>query len=455
MIFKSINPATGKVIASYATMSKSQVNSIVNRVHEGFLYWRQTDFQKRKRVLLKVKDLLLKRQEACAQLMTQEMGKPIGQARKEIEKCALACEYFANHAESILKSHVIKTDAKKSYVAFEPLGVIFAIMPWNFPFWQVIRFLAPMIMSGNAGILKHSSNVTGCALALENIMRDAGAGKEIFRTIVIDNSSSVAVIEHPFIKAVTLTGSTRAGKSVAATAGAVLKKLVLELGGSDPYIILKDANLNQAVDACVASRLINSGQSCVAAKRFIVVKDVKDEFERLFVAKMKAKKMGDPLSLDTDVGPMARLDLRDELHAQVKKSIRQGAKLLCGGYIPKMTGAYYPVTVLSNVKKNMLAYHEELFGPVATIIPVKNEKEAIAVANDNRYGLGAAIFSKNSKRAEIVAKAEIQAGCCFVNSLVRSDPRLPFGGINESGYGRELSTFGMYEFVNIKTVYVA
>ena len=455
MVFKSINPATGKQFVTYKVMPQKHIDGIINNLHRSYLSWSQTDFEYRRKILKKAGEILIKRKNVYAKLMTDEMGKPIVQAVSEIEKCAYICQYFAQQAEEFLAPQIIKTDARKSYITFEPLGVIFAIMPWNFPFWQVFRFLAPMIMSGNVGILKHSPNVTGCALVIEDIIRDTGVKKEIFRTIIADNDAASFVIQHPHIKAVTLTGSTRAGRSVASQAGAVLKKAVLELGGSDPYIILKDADLDKAVTTCVTSRMINSGQSCIAAKRFIVVKSLQKKFEKMFVAQMKAKKMGDPLLDNTDIGPMARFDLRDELHAQVQKSIRQGAKLLCGGYIPLGDGAFYPATVLSDVKKNMLAYSEELFGPVASIIPVRNEKEAIAVANDNQYGLGAAVFSQNYRKAEMIAKKKIEAGSCFVNAFVRSDPRLPFGGIKGSGYGREMSYFGIYEFVNIKTVYVA
>jgi len=327
-------------------------------------------------------------------------------------------------------------------------------MPWNFPLWQVFRFAVPALMAGNAGILKHASNVSGSALAIEDIFRKAGSPKNLFRTILVQSSKMDNVIEHPLIRAVTLTGSVPAGRSVASKAGYVLKKTVMELGGSDPYLILEDADLEQTAATCVSARLINGGQSCIAAKRFIIVEAVYNEFEKLFVQKMKRVKMGDPFNEENLLGPQASIPLRDELHQQVIRSVELGAKLLLGGTIPKKKGAFYPATVLTNVKKGMPAYDEELFGPVAALIKVKDENEAIEVANDSVFGLGAAVFTRNEERGEKIAKEKLNAGACFVNELVRSDPRLPFGGIKDSGYGRELSSFGIREFVNIKTVYL-
>jgi len=387
--------------------------------------------------------------------MTEEMGKPIVQSRAEIEKCASVCDFYAQKAKEFLTPEKIETDAQKSYVSFQPLGIVLAVMPWNFPFWQVFRFLAPALMAGNAGVLKHASNVPGCALAIEEVIRKAGFPQNLFRALLIGSKDVNSVIEHSLVKAVTLTGSTLAGKAVAAKAGSVLKKSVLELGGSDPYVILDDADLDMAVSACVASRLVNGGQSCIAAKRFIVVESIRSEFEKLFVEQMKAKKMGNPIEENTDIGPQARHDLRNQLHNQVQQSIKDGAKLILGGEIPEDKGAYYPPTVLTDIKKGMLAYDEELFGPVASIIPAKDEADALEKANDSVFGLGAAVFTKDIKKGEQIAEKGLEAGCCFVNTFVRSDPRLPFGGIKESGYGRELSSFGIREFVNIKTVYVA
>lgn len=455
MEFKSINPATNKIIKSYKLMSHEEVDSILENLHSGFMSWRVKNFEEKGKYLKNLSRVLNDKSSDLAKLMAEEMGKPISQGVKEIEKCAQVCVYYETHAKAFLSPQEIKTDARKSYASFEPLGIVFAIMPWNFPFWQVFRFLAPALMAGNVGVLKHSQNVSGCALAIEDMIKEAGFPDDVFRSLIIDNDGAESVIEHRLVKAVTLTGSTRAGKAVASKAGSVLKKVVLELGGSDPYIVLEDADLDHAVDICVTSRLVNNGQSCIAAKRFIIPNSLVKTFEQKMVRQMSVKKFGDPFEKDTDLGPMARHDLRDELHEQVMKSVEQGAVKLLGGEIPKNEGAYYPPTVLTSVKKGMVAYEEELFGPVATIIPVEDEDEAIAVANDSVFGLGAAIFSKDINRAEKIAKEKLDAGACFVNSFVRSDPRLPFGGIKESGYGRELSSFGIHEFVNIKTVYVA
>jgi succinate-semialdehyde dehydrogenase / glutarate-semialdehyde dehydrogenase len=387
-------------------------------------------------------------------LMAQEMGKPVKDGRAEAEKCAWACDYYAENAEAFLRPEVIPTDASKSYVVFQPLGVVLAVMPWNFPFWQVFRFAAPALMAGNAGVLKHASNVPACALAIEDVFRTAGFPAHIFRTLLIGSKQVDAVIENPLVRAVTLTGSTPAGKSVAKKAGEMLKKTVLELGGSDAYVVLADADLEATVTTCVASRLINAGQSCIAAKRFIVPDSLRQRFEEGFVARMSAIKVGDPLDEHTQMGPLARHDLRAELHQQVQESIAKGATCLLGGTMPESKGAFYPPTVLTNVKKGMPAYDEELFGPVAAIIVVKEEQEAIRVANDSIFGLGAAVFTQDLAKGERIAATEIEAGCCFVNAFVKSDPRLPFGGVKESGYGRELSSYGIKEFVNIKTVFV-
>jgi succinate-semialdehyde dehydrogenase/glutarate-semialdehyde dehydrogenase len=404
--------------------------------------------------MMNASNILRVKKEEYSKLMTLEMGKPIAQSRAEVEKCAWVCEYYAENAEKFLGDELISTDASKSFVSFQPLGIVLAVMPWNFPFWQVFRFAAPGLMAGNAGILKHASNVSGCALAIEEVFREAGFPENLFSTILVPSSQMEEVIKNEKIKAVTLTGSVPAGKAVAKTAGSVLKKTVMELGGSDPYLILEDADLEMASDTCVTARLINGGQSCIAAKRFIVVEKVYDSFEKLYLEKMKSKKMGDPFDEANHIGPQASVPLRDELHLQVEKSIELGAKLLLGGKIPEMRGAWYPPTVLTNVKKGMPAYDEELFGPVAALIKAKDEAEAIEIANDSIFGLGAAVFTKDVNRGEKIAKEKIEAGCCFVNAFVKSDPRLPFGGIKESGYGRELSSFGIREFVNIKSVFV-
>lgn len=453
-MIKSMNPVTGEEIKSYDEMSLEKIESIINKTQSAFLSWSETDFSDRKPLMEKASHILKERKDKYAKLMTEEMGKPIKQSYAEVEKCAWVCDYFADKAELFLADEIVDTEASNSFITFQPLGVVLAIMPWNFPFWQVFRFAAPNLMAGNAGILKHSSNVTGCALAIEEVFRDAGFPLNLFRTIVVSSKQVGEIINNKNVMAVTLTGSVPAGKSVAEKAGAVLKKTVLELGGSDPYLVLEDADLEKAAATCVNSRLINAGQSCIAAKRFIIVESVYDEFEKLFVENMKSKKMGDPFDENNDLGPQASVNLRDDLHRQVEESINRGAMLLLGGKVPEGNGAYYPPTVLANVKKGMPAYDEELFGPVAALIKVKDEEEGIAVANDTIFGLGAAVFTKDKKRGERIAAKKIKAGCCFVNEFVKSDPRLPFGGIKESGYGRELSAYGIKEFVNIKTVYV-
>ena len=453
-MIKSINPSDLQVIKTYNQMQPSELIKIIDLADKAFEDWKTISFSARSKLMLKAADVLKKNKEEYSKLMTLEMGKPIAQSRAEVEKCAWVCEYYAENAEKFLSDELITTDASKSFVTFQPLGVVLAVMPWNFPFWQVFRFAAPSLMAGNSGILKHASNVSGCALAIEEVFREAGFPKNLFKTILVPSSEMESVIKNEKIKAVTLTGSVPAGKSVAKTAGSVLKKTVMELGGSDPYVILEDADLEMAAETCVNARLINGGQSCIAAKRFIVVEKIYNEFEKLFVEKMKLKKMGDPFDESNDLGPQASVSLRDDLHKQVEKSIKLGAELLLGGKIPEIKGAYYPPTVLSNVKKGMPAYDEELFGPVAAIIKSKDETEAIKIANDTIFGLGAAVFTSDMKRGEKIAKEKLQAGCCFVNAFVKSDPRLPFGGIKESGYGRELSAFGIKEFVNIKTIYI-
>jgi len=454
MKITSKNPATGQTIQAYQEMTPDEVNKIIEQVHQAFLDWRETSFAERAALMKNVAKRLRSDIEMHARLMAAEMGKPITAGRAEAEKCAWVCDYYAENAEKFLQPEMVKTDASKSFITFQPLGVILAVMPWNFPYWQVFRFAAPGLMAGNVGILKHASNVPGCSFAIENIFTKAGFPDNVFRSLLISSKQIDAVIANPLVKAATLTGSTPAGRAVGRKAGEMLKKSVLELGGSDPYIILEDADLEVAVTTCVTSRLINSGQSCIAAKRFIVVEPIRERFEQLYVEQMKTRKMGNPLEEDTEVGPQARHDLRDDLHRQVTESIKKGARCLLGGKIPDGPGAYYPPTVLTDVKKGMPAFDEELFGPVAAIIPVKDENEAIQVANDSQFGLGAAVFTQDVARGEDIAANKLEAGCCFVNAFVKSDPRLPFGGIKESGYGRELSHYGIKEFVNIKTVYI-
>lgn len=450
---QSINPATEEVIKTYEIFSKTKVQAAIEAVHDSFMKWRRISFKKRKALMKNAAKILRKNIESYAALMTQEMGKPITQAKTEIEKCAWNCEFFAENAQAFLQDEFVETDAKKSYVHFEPLGVILAVMPWNFPFWQVFRFAAPSLMAGNAVILKHASNVSGCALAIEKIFHEAGFPKNIFRTLIMPSSEIESVIGYPLVKAVTITGSSAAGENVASLAGKYLKKSVLELGGSDPFIVLDDADVFSCATTAAKARNINTGQSCIAAKRFIIFEKIADQFEKLFTEQMKNAVIGDPMDPKTQVGPMARADLLEALDLQIKESIKKGAKLLTGGFRLPRKGYFYAPTVLSYVKKGMPAYDEETFGPVAAIIRVKNLKEAVEVANDTPYGLGVSIWTKNSKKGELLAR-EIEAGAVFVNGIVKSDPRLPFGGIKQSGYGRELASYGIKEFVNIQSVWI-
>ena len=453
-MLKSINPTTGKIVKTYEKHSKKGVEKIINSVDKFWNNWRFNGFSQKAVLMQNLSSLLRSKKEELALLMALEMGKVIREGISEIEKCAWVCEYYAGNAESFLENEFIETESYRSFVSYQPLGTILAVMPWNFPFWQVFRFLAPTLMAGNTAVLKHASNVPGCAMAIEELVSEAGFPENVFRTLLICSNQVENVIRHPAIRAVSLTGSTPAGRSVAAIAGSVLKKCVLELGGSDPYLILADADLNVAAKICAKSRLLNTGQSCIAAKRFVVVDEVYSEFIEHFTYEMNAAHFGDPCENDTTMGPMARMDLRDELHQQVSKSVKNGAEVILGGEIPNRKGAFYPPTILENIKPGMPAYDEELFGPVASVIRVKDEKEAIKVANDTSFGLGAAVFTKDLKKGEIIAEFQLDAGCCFVNDFVKSDPRLPFGGIRESGYGRELSTLGIKEFMNAKTVVV-
>ena len=453
-MLESINPANDELIASYEETSTEAIASAVTLADRAFPAWRELDFKSRAEAMGRAASLLEAGKAELAELMAAEMGKPLKQGRAEVEKCASACRYYAENAARFLAPQPIETDAAKSYVAFPPLGVILAVMPWNFPLWQVFRFAAPALMAGNACLLKHASNVTGCALAIGRLLREAGFPENLFTVLCVRAGAVEKVLERREVAAVTLTGSAAAGRAIAAQAGRLLKKSVLELGGSDPYVVLEDAEMESAVETCVASRLINAGQSCIAAKRFIVVESIRREFTERFVAAMRSKRMGSPLDADVDLGPMARRDLREQLHAQVVESVRRGAKLLLGGEIPSGPGAYYPPTVLADVGPGMPAYEEETFGPVAAVIAARDEADAIRIANDSTFGLGSAIFTRDKARGERLAAESLEAGSCFVNALVRSDPRLPFGGIKESGDGRELSAFGIREFVNVKTVYV-
>jgi len=450
---KAVNPATDEVIKEYREHSEKEVKEIIGLVDKDFRDWRGTSFGHRSKLMFKAAEVLRSSADEFAKIMTSEMGKPITEARAEVEKSAWVCEYYAENAERFLSDEFIETDASKSFVAFQPLGVVLAVMPWNFPFWQVFRFAAPALMAGNAGVLKHASNVPGSALAIERVFIEAGFPKNIFRTLLISSKLVEGILRDDRIAAATLTGSEPAGKSVASIAGDELKKTVLELGGSDPFIILEDAEFPACAQNAAKSRMINNGQSCIAAKRFIVVESVLEQFTNQMVEQMKKLKVGDPFNEKTDVGPLARKDLRDDLHEQVQKSVKKGAKVLLGGEPVDGPGAFYEPTVLGNVKKGMVAYHEETFGPVAAIIPVKDMEEAIEVANDSVFGLGGAVWSNDLKKAEEAAR-RVETGAMFVNGFTKSDPRLPFGGVKTSGYGRELSHYGIKEFVNIKTIWI-
>lgn len=456
MSIQSINPLNGKLVQSYVADSDAAVESKIVHAHEIWPEWRKVSLAEKARLLDNLANVLGERKTDLAMLMALEMGKPLKDGISEIEKCATVCTYYAKNGADFLRDQEVETEASKSFISFQPLGVVLAIMPWNFPFWQAFRFLAPGLMAGNCGVLKHASNVPGCALAIEDVLLAAGFPKYVFQTLLIDSKATQKVIAHPFVKAVTLTGSTEAGMQVAQQAAGLLKKSVLELGGSDPYLILEDADVEFAAEVCAQSRLINNGQSCIAAKRFIAVESVEKVFLESFTARMAEKVTGDPLDEHSDLGPMARIDLRDELHKHVQKNIQQGATCILGGKIPDAGGehAFYTPTILTGIRKGMPAYTEETFGPVASVFSAKNSEEAIRIANDTSFGLGSAVFTRNIEEGERIAKFELQAGCSFVNSLVKSDPRLPFGGINQSGYGRELGLFGIHEFVNIKTIYV-
>ena len=450
----SINPANNKKINSYQEISKDSINQIIDSSFNAFLEWRNKSFSYRAKKMRHLAELLKQKKELLGLLMTKEMGKPIKQSIAEAEKCAWVCEYYADNAEKFLSQKEIPTGSTKSFISFQPIGIVLAIMPWNFPFWQVFRFASPALMAGNVGILKHASNVQGCAIEIEKLFLEAGFPKFAFSNLVIGSKKVSNVIKNSKISAVTLTGSTPAGKSVASLAGSLLKKTVLELGGNDPYVILEDADLDNAVKSCIAGRMLNAGQSCIAAKRFIVVQSSLKEFIDKVHNEIKKMKMGDPINPDINIGPMVNNIARDELHQQVLISIEKGAKLLFGGKIPQLDGAFYPPTLLVDVEPGMPAFDDELFGPVAVVISAKDQSHAIELANKTNFGLGAAIFTRDLDKGENIATKELEAGSCFVNDFVKSDPRLPFGGIKESGYGRELSEFGIQEFVNIKSVVV-
>jgi len=454
-MFKSINPMTGNVVAEYQAMNSEEVDSILQQTQQAQQLWRKVSFEERACLMLKAADLLVSNKQQYSEMMTAEMGKISAQGIGEIEKCAWVCRYYAEHAKTFLATEDIETDAHHSFVSYNPLGVVLAVMPWNFPFWQVFRFAAPGLMAGNACVLKHAPNTFGCALLIESVFREAGFPEHLFRSLLIDIPQTTRVIHNPHVAAITITSSVNAGRAVATEAGKVLKKCVLELGGSDPYIVLEDADINKAVEVGITGRFQNSGQTCIAAKRFIIIESVYEEFKQKFVTAASKLKMGDPTANDTYIGPQARLDLRDGLHDQVTRSVAAGATVLLGGEIPEGDGAFYPATVLADVKPGMAAWSEELFGPVATLICANDEADAIQIANDTDFGLSASVWTQDLARGERIASEQIESGAAFVNDMSKSDPRMPFGGIRQSGYGRELGIFGIREFVNIHSVWVS
>ena len=454
MTIEAINPATGDLIERFEETPAADVERVLATAQTTFHEWRTVPFHARAQLMRKAAEVLRAKKADYARTMALEMGKPVTQGEAEIDKCAWTCEHYADHAETYLAIQRRESDASSSYIRFDPLGPVLAVMPWNFPFWQVFRFAAPALMAGNVGVLKHASNVPRCALSIEEVFREAGFPRGAFATLLVGSSVVGRLIADPRITAVTLTGSDHAGSQVAERAGRELKKTVLELGGSDPFIVLADADVAATAKQAADARLINSGQSCIAAKRFIVVESIAEAFVPRFVDELRSRRMGDPLARETQVGPQARVDLRDALHKQVEESVRRGAQLLLGGHVPAGKGAFYPPTLLVAVDKGMPAFDEETFGPVAAVIRAKDDADAVRLANDSIFGLGASIWTRDRARGERMA-AEIEAGAVFVNGVVKSDARLPFGGIKRSGYGRELSEFGIREFVNIKSVWIA
>jgi succinate-semialdehyde dehydrogenase/glutarate-semialdehyde dehydrogenase len=452
---QTVNPATGAPGRTYEESTIQEARAAAAAAHRAFSAWRKTSFADRSAVMHKAAEILRARKDEFAALMTEEMGKTITDGRAEVEKCAFHCDWFADNAQAYLADERVDIGDGEAFVTYNPLGVVLAVMPWNFPFWQVFRFAAPALMAGNGALLKHASNVPGCALAIEEVLHEAGVPRDLFHTLLLPSGEVKALIEDEHIAAVTLTGSVAAGRSVATAAGGVLKKCVLELGGSDAYIVLEDADLEAAATVCAAARMVNAGQSCIAGKRFIVVRSIIERFETALVAAMGAYEMGEPRSEGTNLGPMVSAKARDEIHAQVEESIANGARLLLGGKIPDRPGAWYPATVLTDVRAGQPAHDEEVFGPVAAIIAAEDEGDAIRIANDSEFGLGSGVMTGDLDRGRRIAARELEAGMSFVNDNVRSDPRMPFGGIKHSGFGRECSSFGIREFTNIKSVLVA
>lgn len=453
MTIQTINPANGEPLATYEVADEETIMAALADGQSAFEAWRQDSFERRAQVLMAAAAQLRQDKQRLAELMTLEMGKAISESLAEVEKCAWVCEHYARYAQDYLAPRQVPTDARLSMVRHDPLGIILAVMPWNFPLWQVFRFAAPTLMAGNVGLLKHASNVPGCAAAITEVFLSAGAPKGVFNHLVLENKQVELLMADARVKGVSLTGSVRAGRAVAALAGQHCKPSLLELGGSDPFIVLEDADLEQAARIGAKARFINNGQSCIAAKRHIVVKARYDEFIARFSQEIQALKLGDPMSTDTQLGPMARPDLRDELHDQVMRSVEAGAKLVFGGELPAGQGAYYPPTLLVDVRPGMATFDEEVFGPVASVICADDEDEAIALANQSEFGLGASLWTADMARA-LALVPKIEAGAVAVNGMVKSDPRLPFGGVKDSGFGRELSVEGILAFVNTKAVWM-
>jgi len=453
MPIASINPATGETLKTFEPLTKAQIDEKLQQASDTFRVYRETSFAERSAMMTRAAEILEAEKQDLAGVMTTEMGKPIKGAVGEAEKCAWVCRYYAETAQQHLADELVETDAGKSYVKFQPLGPVLAVMPWNFPFWQVFRFAAPALMAGNVGLLKHASNVPQCALAIEDIFRRAGFPAGAFQTLLVGSDAVEGILKDRRVAAATLTGSESAGRSIASIAGGQVKKTVLELGGSDPFIVMPSANFEQAVTTAVKARTINNGQSCIAAIRFIVSKEIYAEFEKRFIEEMKALAVGDPMDESTEIGPLATEQILKDVDQQVKTSVAAGAILLTGGKKLERTGNFYQPTVLANIPKDSPAYSEEVFGPVALLFSVDNIDEAIELANATTFGLGASAWTNDeSERNRFIDKLE--AGCVFINGMVASDPRLPFGGIKSSGYGRELGEFGIREFVNIKTVWI-
>ena len=451
---QTVNPATGEPGRTYDLHTPEEGHEAAAAAHRAFREWRRTSFDERAAIIRKAAAVLRERKDELARLMTEEMGKTLDDGRAEVEKCAFQCDWFADHAHEYLANEPADIGGGEAFVTFNPIGVVLAVMPWNFPFWQAIRAAAPALMAGNGMLLKHASNVPGCALAIEDVLQQAGVPHDLFRTLLLRSSDVKALIEDENIAAVTLTGSVGAGKSVATAAGGVLKKCVLELGGSDAYLILEDADVTAAAKVAATARMVNGGQSCIAGKRFIVIRSILEPFEKAMTDAMRGFEMGDPTKEGTKLGPMQSAEARDEIHRQVTESIRKGARLLLGGHVPDRPGAWYPPTVLTNVLPGQPAYDEEVFGPVAAIIAADDEADAIRIANASEFGLGSGVLTGNLDRGRRIAAQELEAGMSFVNENVRSDPRTPFGGVKHSGYGRECGAFGIREFTNIKTVHV-